>query len=349
MRNTGFHASVLLLALLFSLSGCAGFHHPADPEEKIEALIKEHQYDLALAVIAEIPPEHEKYEAVTSRAEEITHMRLQMISGILEEAEGLGTNRDWSGAVAIIGRGLRYFPAEPSLLEAHNRYETMRIKTIRKCELEILMARGRYLAEILQSSENLYQADPKDKATQRHYREFQQNLKETSEKLLTTGREALESNNIRLAIDALTLSNRLTPDEETRALLSGTYRKLWSQREKERSREEIATKNQWPQLEADFKVAIEAGDLVGARRLTRHMTDTDPIKAAAFLEELERQINRKAGALDARGRLLYEEGFIEEALQLWQEALQLKPNDPELLQNVHRAATFLKNIDRWRE
>jgi hypothetical protein len=50
-----------------------------------------------------------------------------------------------------------------------------------------------------------------------------------------------------------------------------------------------------------------------------------------------------------RGRLLYSQGFLREALDVWQEALRFKPDDPELRAYAERAETFMRNLDQWGE
>lgn len=111
----------------------------------------------------------------------------------------------------------------------------------------------------------------------------------------------------------------------------------------------VESQFRFPELAERFGQAMAASNLASARRLAREMAEIDPERSEDYENRLAGPIEEKAASLRARGRLLYGQGFIEEALAVWQEALQLKPDSPELIQNIHRARTFLENLNRWKE
>ncbi len=351
-----FHSRLLLFLLILvpffylSLAGCTGYHaKKSNVDSRIDALIERKQYDTALEIIAEIPPEHEKHDEMAQRIPLIKEKRENIISERLAEARGRENEQDWAGAVAVIDNALKMSPNEPILTEMRNKYEALRLESIDQSNLDILLARGRYLADIRTSEENLLLANPESIASRWRYRYYQQELKHVAQTLHDIGRQAVEENNTETALEALTLSTRLHPDEKGQSLLAEIHRDQRMKRSMARNREVADTENQWPELEASFTLAMRADDLISARQLVMEMNDMDPEKTKGCRDRFEKRIDRKTEVLKARGRFLYEQGFIKEALDVWQEALRLKPDNPELIQNIHRAATFLENLNRWKQ
>lgn len=350
---------ILIMTCLFlSFTGCTGFRarHMAI-DSRIDKLIDSNHYDKALEIISEIPPDHEKYDELTQRGLAIKKIRQEQINDFLSEARACENDQDWSGAVAIIDKALNRFPGEPVLDMMREKYERFRNERIRKSRSSIQLARARYLADIREDEEMLLQATAGDRFAHRRYQKYQREVKQLSDELHGIGKAALDADNVQSAIEALSLSVRLYPNEKSQSLLSGIH--LEQRDESGTDKQNVAREDtdpaisdiekQWFKLEASFNLALQMNDLISARQLFMEMVGLDPEEAESHKEILNRRIDRKTKTLQARGRLLYGQGFIREALDVWQEALLLKPDYPELLQNIHRATTFLDNLDRWKD
>lgn len=211
----------------------------------------------------------------------------------------------------------------------------------------ILTARGRFLLETRPYEKSLAEAGNGSFFAERRYRAFCSKVEETAAKLYEAGLEEFEEKNISRAKEALLISNRLSPDKEASKLLS----KIWKQRaaeyEEARSIEAARSQQKWAGLEADFRKSMQAGNLARARKIAGEMEEIDQEKAASFTRHLDQRIEWEVQTQLSRGRMLYVQGYLREAVNVWQEALKLKPDDPELKQNISRAETFLENMDRW--
>ena len=341
---------ILVSLVNISLTGCASYYaKKPNVDEHIDALIERHRYDRALTILAAIPPEHEKYDTMMERIRFIEEKREFMIKEAIEEARAKEIEKDWAAAIDILDDALQLFPDEPQLKSMRNKYEALRLESIKQSNLAIMLARGRYLAEVRTSEERLLMANPDHLSARLRYRYYQYELKQVSQELLIIGRQAGEDENMQTAYEALTLSVRLHPSEEGQSLLSKIYRAQRDKRESARAKKASDVENQWPELETSFNQALQANDLINARQLLLEMKGKNPEKAEAFKDLLEIRIESKVKILQTRGRMLYEQGLVKESLDVWQEALQLKPDNPELMQNVHRAATFLENFNRWKK
>lgn len=356
-RNTNF-MRILFIAVACNaaaLWGCAGMHawNP-NVETHIDTLAEERRYDKALEIIAEVPESHKKYETLQKRAAAIEARRERDVRTALSKARAAESMQNWSAAAAWAADALSLMPGDPELIVIRQAYEKKRTESIRQSQRNLLMAKGRYLAEIRASQENLILEDPDNPSARHQYRKYMESVLSVSEELYDHGRKAFYEKEIHEAREALSLSARLHPCEKTRSLLAETHRIKQKDAMVKAAvdlpeEQRTAPEDRFHELADRFGQAMAAGNLADARRLTLEMAEIDPKRSKDYENRLAGSIEEKTASLRARGRLLYGQGFIEEALAVWQEALQLKPDNPELIQNIHRARTFLENLNRWKE
>jgi len=337
-----------LITLTVVLSGCTQFYaRQGNVDAQIDTWVENHQYDRALETIAALEPEHEQYAELRQRTGVIEAKRETYIEETLDEAQQFEREQEWAEAVKVLDRALFNLPDAPELRAQRQEYEERRLASVHESEQSILLARGRYLLAIRNSEENLLKASPDNFFAQQRYRRFQEDLKQVSRELYVVGKQSLYENDTPTAIQALSLSNRLAPNDLSQELLTSIQQAARADRTAARQEQAAVAERQWPVLESSFRQALQLNDLLGARRLVSEMKEINTEAAEPFDELLQERIDREANALLERGRLLYGQGFLQEALEVWQEALQLKPDDPELQASAQRAETFLKNLDRW--
>lgn len=347
---------MLIFFAVLPVAACTGFYarHP-DADYRIDALVERHEYDRAIEILAASPPAQETAGNRAQRIRAIEQQRDQTRDRFLAEIRHAGENGEWHKALAAASEARAIFPETSEFIVMQDQYEKLRHDHIRQNRFNIMLARARYLSAIREYEENLLMARPDDRATRRRYRDYRESLTELSGRLYDAGKEAFYEKNTRDAIAALSSSQKLHPCEKNRSLLQEARRiqkeerAAARERAAERGNEAEAVEVRRNTIERRFRQAMDENDLAGARRAAGEMAGIDPEKAAGYEKHLEIPIDKKTRALQARGRMLYGQGLIREALELWQEALELKPDHPELIQSIHRARTFLENLDRWKE
>ncbi|MDB2448918.1 hypothetical protein N9W78_01355 [bacterium] len=340
--------AILVLATL--LSGCAQLAvQSGDLDSQIDGWLAEHRYDRALERLQTLPSDDPGYDNLDARIADIEAQRSQYIAQQLEAAAQYESNGDWPAAIAVLDDALDPLPQAPELIGQRDEYEQRRLRSIEQSQRHIQLAYARYLLATRPSEEKLLQANPNGFFAQQRYRAYQQELNQVSRTLYAVGRQALYQDDSETAVEALSLSNQLAPNDLSDDLLLNIRQAQRDERQRQRDQEAAAAQRQWPQLEAQFDDSIRINDLLGARRLLGEMKDIDADAAEALQTRLDRRINAQAAALLERGRLLYGQGLLQEALAVWHEALQLKPDDPELLAAIERTETFLGNLKDWGE
>ena len=341
----------IALVLLAASTGCASFYaQMPNVEQRIEAWVHAHKYERALNTIDALDPEHDAHDVLAGRVDEIREKRRNYIRDIQEKAGSLMDRRQWGQAAAILDGALENLPQAPALKAWREAIEKRRRESIRQSERNILLARGRYLLTIRTWEKKLMEDGAGGYSAKRRYRAYQQEVDETAEQLYTIGRRAYGKENFSIALEAIRLSDRLCPDsDETGELLSRIRRKMRAELAEARNQKAVEAEKQWPMLEDGFRRALADRDLAAARRIVSEMAGIHPEKAGEYNAKLEQHIEQEVRELIDRGQMLYGKGYIREAMQIWQAALKLKPEDPEIQKNIHRAETFLENMDRWGE
>lgn len=323
-------------------------------EQRVEAWVHAHKYQKAIDTIEALDSEHDAHDELSGRIAEIREKRRNYIRNIQKKAENLMDRQEWARAASVLETALESLQAAPALKAQGKACEKLRNKSIRQNKRNILLARGRYLLSIRQWEEKLMEAAAGGYSAKRRYHAYQQEVETTAEKLYSIGSRAYEKENFSIALEALRISNQLSQDSgEAGELLSRIRQKLRAElaeaRDEVRNQKAVKAEKQWPMLKAGFRRALEDRDLAGARRIVNEMVRIRPEKAEDYNTRLERHIEQEVRELIDRGQMLYGKGYIREAMHIWQAALKLKPEDPVLQKNIHRAKTFLENMNRWGE
>ncbi|WP_108125520.1 tetratricopeptide repeat protein [Saccharospirillum mangrovi] len=341
---------LLLLPLVAWLSACATLSMPfSDLDTQVATWSTEHRYDKALSALRAVPEDDAAFEAVQPRIRQLESERKQYIADRLQSAASQADQANFPAALTILDDALERLPDTPELQTQRDDYEQQRQRSIQRHRRFIQLAHARYLLAIRPSEEALLQASPSNLFAQQRYRSYQQDLNQASADLYAIGRQALYENDSDTAVEALSLSNQLAPNELSNDLLANVRQAERSERQRQRDQQAAAAQTQWPQLEQQFEASLRLNDLQSARRLLSEMQEIKPDASAPLRQRLERRIDAEATALLERGRLLYGQGLLQEALAVWREALQLKPDDPDILAAIERTETFLQNLENWGE
>ncbi|MCH8530576.1 MAG: hypothetical protein LAT65_06985 [Saccharospirillum sp.] len=340
---------LLLICAFFLLSGCASYHaQRADLSDQVDLWLAQDQYLRVLTTLDALRPSHPEYETLQARVPEIQEQSKTYRQQALVRAESLALESNWAAAVAVLDKALNNLGENEVLLEQRSKYESERLRSISQSESAILMARARFLLVSRSSEETLLRANPDGFWSRQRFRSFNIEVQQTANSLTQLGDQWLEEGNDIAAVEALVLANRLSPQALLRDRLSAIYA---SDRQSRPAPTEVngSTEVALAELETALNQALQMNDLAEARHLTNDIAELDPAAAGEHERLVEARIDAHGEVLLERGRLLYSQGFLQEALDVWQEALRFKPGDVELQAYAERAETFLRNLDQWGE
>ena len=262
---------------------------------------------------------------------------------------------EWFQARQLLDKALEQVPDSQPLLDARAEIETERAARLRYNDCRLGASRARYLTDKAQLLQARAALESKEFLQDWLTRRERQELEQLAPQLHDCAVQALTEQRLDLAEDSISAAAAVRGDEfvaEERRLLQ------------ELKNPEVTTKARpvkpaiKPPVENDpqqkvrrervaLQSAITRGNL---RQAKTHLTELRRIEGdTADLLELEQSINDAIAASIAeaheRANTLYRERRIVQARDLWQEILELDPEDTQARANLERAERVLKKLE----
>ncbi len=124
-----------------------------------------------------------------------------------------------------------------------------------------------------------------------------------------------------------------------------------ARREKVKARRQIKheEKRALKQLKQEYRDLIAAGWWLEARAKLEELKDKAPVddtEVVSWSRRLQRLIDSRVKMGIEQGQVLYSQGFLVQALNVWRKAHELAPENAELSDHIARVERFLNNLDR---
>ncbi|TVQ74233.1 MAG: hypothetical protein EA372_03165 [Chromatiaceae bacterium] len=350
MRRLARPWAVLLPLGLLVLGGCAPLKvETTTLAQKVDAAFKAHEYQRAQGLLAELPAD-ERTQQMEAREAWLERMTGHLEQAILMQAAALLRREQWMDALDVYDRGLAMLPDSAPLQAARDTARVQHEGRLTDLQVRLLLARGRSLAALRPIYAELVRVDPEDAEAASELVRIRQDSLEVAQDLQKLGGLALEAEELRLAVDALSLSQALRPADDTLEMLNSAQKAKAqvqaAQRQADHARRQAAWEARSRELFDHYHEAMQAGDLNAASRHLKGLERTRPRDES--LPRLQRELDQ---AIDTRitlgleeGRRQYLDGEIEQAVKTWRELLDLRPNHAELQAHVQRAERVLESL-----
>jgi tetratricopeptide (TPR) repeat protein len=345
--------AIILLALLSGCTGVQNLRVLQDSPEDIEQLLEQDEY----ARIRQLTGRHPEID--TPALQELVRMReAAYAETVITTARRQEEENDLLGAVQGLSVALQRVPHNDELRELRHTLERERVQQLKRNERERLIARASYMLEqqaLYQQQVNL--AHPS--LVQRW-----ENSRHEKEAVLLAGQlqehgeYALLQNDLATAETCLQLSlelNHTATANETLSQLQSLRASHQQVEEKKASIKQAKKKrsiqrSQWQLKEdllAETRQALEQNDLQKARAAFeripasfRNSPDVNEVR-----EILHKAVNTRVTELVAKGDSLYRADNVLEALQNWNEARSLDPENLTLKERIDRANKVLARLE----
>lgn len=259
--------------------------------------------------------------------------------------------QQWREADQIFAMALNYVPNSEILQAARKQLDERRDEREQALRAELLLNEGEQLLKDARSYEQIAYLSPANLLTKLEIHSYQRKRQKVSTQLLKQGRLAVERRDYTLARRCLVIAERLDATEEVlQALQLADARLRESQRGSHYSRQALRGGSLQAQIQ-QYQQTLAKGDLMLAQRQLMQMQQKFPeeVRLQSLAAELHILIEAKVAAATQHAKVLYSEGDVQQALALWQEILQLDPDNPNLQLNISRAQRVLENIRALRE
>ena len=354
----------VLLVLLLLLSGCAELISP-EQAGKIPAFSFLNTYDAALK-------DFEKGRIMTARGRIMAMDKsrddypaaVKLLKTKVEPAR-LRLLRHYSSAGASSERAGRWFDAMTQYAQAAElstqpasllkKRDTMEIR-MRQQRMDTLIDQRRaedaYLLSWLNSYEPPKGVSPKDDAFQRSLEQMQEMVEERGSQAYSDARRYLGKDLPELAYVEIESYLRLVPDSDRGKSLMADIRK-----EMAKTFRIAAYKNYGVRSVSTKRVAlpetvkreqvvdlIRKGDWIKAKRYALIYRREGGKDGDHLLRQIQTNIEKDAAGYFARGRVAFRQEMLEKAIEYWEKAVALEPENSEYVNALQRARQLQERL-----
>ncbi len=324
-----------LLVLL--LNACSNLVVQSEnPEQQISQLIANKRFNDALNIINNIDEGHPQYARVWSQKNSIEKQKKQYIKQVNSTALQHKQANKWQQAINAYDQALNNLADEKALLEARATLIKERNIKVNELRKDLLFQKAKVLIGYQPLYEKLLALVPNDALAQQEISFYKDEKKALAELLMSCGRHGVSIQNYALAERCLTLSNQLDFTNTKKLLLDEvTHKKNLIQKNRKINL-----------LMAKYKNYYESGDLANAKKSLQGILNIDKTQSQALksMELLRKKIKYRVDVGLKKGKKLYSQGKIKQALAIWRSLKKIAPQHNELDGLINRAKIVERNL-----
>lgn len=376
---------MLSIVVLSQVLGCASLLPPSGSiNEQVDYWLDKKEYGKALAIVANLN-EHPVAEVPDPKLLEnkIIDQATQYEQQVITAADNAAAKDDWRSALNLYQEALSRVPDSAKLKEGQQQLIHRQESSLAKLQLDLLITQAESVHKELLISERVAATDPKDWFVQHELNNKIEESDKLANDLAEYGRRALVEGDLELAKRTLPLAMKLSsaPDIKTanarlQELLNENAERVRAEQEriateqlqkqqleqqktvqkrvkkKQKQKQQAAVAVVQDQAEGDqllleLKKATDEGKFAEAQRLKQDLIKLN-VDAPA-LQELDKKLNTQIRQLTDAGTQFYSRQQYEQAMQKWQEAQVLDPQNEQLKAHVERAGRVLEKLKSFKQ
>ena len=332
-----------LVAIQLTLSNCAYIYSKSDNiPERINKLVLQEQFGLALDTLEYIGPKHSNYVFLMEEKKRITLLASKYEDKTLKLATKQEKTKNWAAANKIYEDALEKLPQSTKIIAAQNNFIIKRDKYLNQLKNKLLVSNAKTLSKKTATTKEIAQVNPNDAKAKNLLRSHIREVELTAEKLITCAEDGIKNKDVALAEECLSLASNLSTTKETNQKIKSLHKKLNAIRKKRTSVHKKSVKT----ISKKLSQVTTNKELIHYKKeiLALHHQDKSNKKILKLKKELEIRINKALKIGIKKGQDLYSQGRIKQALANWKELQQLEPEDAKLNDYIHRAERVLKKL-----
>lgn len=361
------HLVLLGLFCLLIQSGCAVLNVSGDVPslEQINQWVANDEYGRALSALEHIPHNTPRFAAYVNKRTQILVKAAKYERQIQLTAKKDIEKQDWTAALAIYDEALLKYPGSEMLRKQQSVLLKKQHRRVRRLDAEALLAHAQLLYNKLPLSQKNVRQSPINIAAHIKLQNLQYELADMHVRLLAMSRQMLDDSNIKLANQCLLQARQLATNEKSllaidvqqlavkkKATLIKDKKARAASKAKQRKSAKLRAANsaRITHLNKEITKLISSSRLQKANRLLQEFAHIDaehPTYLKLKLRHREK-VDQIVNIKMAQGNALYRQEKIEQAKQVWEEALRLDPENHTLRNQIERAQQVLKKLETLR-
>ena len=340
-RQVLLHIGALAIA---TMVGCAKpltitFNDRQVTPQQIDQLVAEEEYGEALDLFNYVPITHPQYALFQKKLADVKKRAAAYEKTVLTNMRAQMEKGNWSGALDEVDTAIDKLPSSIALKQGREELFRKRAQRIDQLKTEILITKGKWLAQDAPLYEQLSHVESQDIFDKWKTSRKKSEVEETAAELYECSERAMKDNNFEQARTCLTLAETLDASEKMKAAAKERRQEI-AKREKQARKEKH--QGDFERLATQAKQAMDKGQLRRSRKIVSQLAKIDPdnpevhqlqqrlnsLKNKKRVRKEKRQQDYERLAKQAQEAM--EKGELQKAQQIVPQLVKIDPNNPEV-------------------
>ena len=327
-----------------TMVGCAkpltlSFNDRQVTPQQIDQLVAQEEYGEALDLFNLVPITHPQYALFQKKLADVKKRAAAYEKTVLKNMRAKIKKGNWSGALDEVDTAIDKLPSSIALKQGREELLRKRAQRIDQLETEILITKGKWLAQDAPLHEQLSHVESQDVFDKWRTSRKKSEVEETAAELYECSERAMKDNNLEQARTCLTLAETLDASEKMKAAAKERRQEI-AKREKQARKEKH--KGDFERLATQAKQAMNKGQLRRSRRIVSQLAKIDPdnpevqklqqrlnsLKNKKRVRKEKRQQDYERLAKQAQEAM--DKGELRKAQQIVPELVKIDPDNPEV-------------------
>lgn len=338
---------VLLVYLLFNLSGCALLHSlDKDLDKQVDAWVKNQEFTKALDALSLVRKTHPKYLLLLEKTKDVKKAAEKFEEIKVTEANDYIDQQRWQDAEMVLNQSLEKLPDSEKLQTIYRAFIKQRAYYLKSLYYQLYINKAEWLVKNQGVNKELARAMPKDRDTRRVMEQYQEEIQHVYQQLVVCGIEGMNIGDLDLAEQCFLLADELKPSQAIQTTIIDIQQQLSKLEMKKPA--DLSTHGRHLLMKAQQD--MQAGKLKKSIQSYRQIPGIDKRHGLvkSFKQELDSRIHTSVKEGIEVGRKLYSQGDIERALAIWHDLQEIAPDNEYLLSHIDRAKRVLKKLKKIR-
>lgn len=349
---------LIILALLPLLAGCPRIdtlRAIQDRPEDIETLLRQNEF----ARIQRLLVRHPSLDTAGIQTVMDAHISIYE-DNTLADVRSRESEGDLNAAIKRLDDALYRLPDSTRLTDYKDTLETRRTERLQEIERRQLLSRARHMVELQQLQQQRLQLESPGISHLLLQDLNRQQARAVGSELLACAHDALHQDDLESATTCLQLAGKINDGPEVQAALrqlglshDGTRQALETTatarpvRQAETGRKHASQPGTRQRLLVQTEQALEKNDLLAARKTFHELQETtgEGGEIDAVKQRLETAIKASVDGLTRAGDRLYRAEKVGAAIESWQHALELDPDNTRIQERLTRARKVLARLE----
>jgi hypothetical protein len=333
--------------------------------DEIDKWLQSQQYGKALSLSIE-RQEKQPSKHIDSKIAEIRKQAAVFDSRQSQSINELVSAGKLNLASLQLEQALNLYPQAPGLLAIQKHLHSTQSEEIGRLQAQQLLSKAEWLLESKKVQQSLQSIKPDSAST---FKDPKSDFVDTALELYHIGIKAMQNNDYELADSCLTMSNRLYTRPLTQsalARLSNLQQQQHTQQIKRKATLQYQQQDKQHQVQSTLKTKqqrefnslylqteqlIKEDELATAKDNILRLKQLQPkheniaVIENAYLNKLPEYLNN----LTTTANQLYIDGKIQQAKELWQQALKVDPGNEKIKESLEHADRVLQRLDELKQ